>query len=70
MVFERFKYCYKAWLGRADIANVIELLKYQLDRAREYMAKGVVVGVIILGDREIKKWPEVAEAIREYLQNQ
>ena len=56
--------------GRADIGNVIELLKYQLDRAREYMAKGDVIGVIILGDREIKKWPEVASAIREYLQNQ
>ena len=49
---------------------MIELLKYELDRAREYMAKGVVMGVIILGDREIKKWPEVANAIREYLQNQ
>ena len=56
--------------GRSDIGNVIELLKYQLDRAREYMAQGVVEGVIILGDREIKKWPAVAEAIREYLQNQ
>ena len=56
--------------GRADIGNVIELLKYELDRAREYMAKGIVEGVIILGDREIKKWPAVAEAVREYLQNQ
>ena len=56
--------------GRADIGNVIELLKYELDRAREYMAKGIVEGVIILGDREIKKWPAVASAIREYLQNQ
>ncbi len=56
--------------GRADCGNVIELLKYQLDRAREYIAQGFVEGVIILGDREIKKWPAVAEAVKEYLQNQ
>ena len=56
--------------GRADIGNVIELLKYQLDRAREYMAKGIVEGVIILGDREIKKWPTVAAAVKKYLLEQ
>ena len=56
--------------GRTNAGNMIELLKYQLDKAREYIAKGVVEGVVILGDREIKKWPEVAEALRDYLQNQ
>lgn len=56
--------------GRADIGNLSDLLVYQLDKAREYMAQGIVEGVIILGDREIKKWPEVAETVRNYLQNQ
>lgn len=56
--------------GRADVGNVPELLEYQLEKAREYMAKGVVEGIIILGDREIKKWPESANAVKNYLLNQ
>ena len=56
--------------GRADMGNPPALLEYQLDKAREYMAKGVVKGIIILGDREIGKWPESASAVREYLHNQ
>ena len=34
------------------------------------MTKGIVEGVIILGDREIKKWPLQAETVRNYLKNQ
>ena len=56
--------------GRSDAGNLPELLFYQLDKAREYMTKGVVEGVILLGDREIKKWPNVAAAVRAYLKNQ
>lgn len=56
--------------GRADMGNVPELLEYQLDKVREYMAKGVVEGLIILGDREIKKWPQSALTVKNYLLNQ
>ena len=56
--------------GRSDSGNLPQLLIHQLDKAREYITKGVVEGVIILGDREIKKWPESAEAVRNYLLNQ
>ena len=56
--------------GRADMGNPPEILRYQLDKAREYMGKGVVEGIIILGDREIKKWPLSASAVKEYLLRQ
>jgi len=56
--------------GRSDLGTPPELLCYELDRAREYIKKGVIEGVIILGDREIKKWPVTAEAVRNYLLNQ
>lgn len=56
--------------GRSDAGTPPELLRYQLDRVREYVAKGQMEGVILLGDREIKKWPVMAEAIRDYLKNQ
>lgn len=56
--------------GRSDIGSPIDLLRYELDKAREYIAKGVVEGVILLGDREIKKWPAVAAALKDYLANQ
>lgn len=56
--------------GTSDAGAPPELLIYQLDRAREYMAKGIVEGVVLLGDREIKKWPATAAAIKEYLAKQ
>ena len=43
---------------------------YELDKAREYLTAGLIEGVVILGDREIKKWPRQAETIRNYLMNQ
>lgn len=55
---------------RSDAGTFPELLEYQLDKAREYLTKGVLQGVILLGDREIKKWPESAKAVRNYLKNQ
>ena len=56
--------------GVTDSGNSPELLAYQLDRAREYISRGIVEGVILLGDREIKKWPAVAQSVRQYLQKQ
>ena len=56
--------------GRSDAGNLPELVIYQLDKAREYIAEGIVSGVILLGDREIKKWPDVAKAVKDYLDKQ
>ena len=56
--------------GISDAGTLPQLLVYQLDKAREYMTRGIVEGVIILGDREIKKWPESSAAVRNYLMNQ
>lgn len=56
--------------GISDAGNLPQLLIYQLDKAREYMTRGIVEGVILLGDREIKKWPESSDAVRNYLLNQ
>jgi hypothetical protein len=56
--------------GVTDAGNSPELLAYQLDRAREFITRDIVEGVILLGDREIKKWPAVAESVRCHLKNQ
>ena len=56
--------------GISDAGAPPPLLLYQLDKAREYMTRGVIEGVVILGDREIRKWPETAAAVRDYLRNQ
>ena len=44
-----------------------ELLVYQIEKAREYAYKGIVEGIVILGDREIKKWPKTAAAVKKHL---
>lgn len=56
--------------GRIDAGVMPELLTYQLTKSREYMALGAVEGVVLLGDREIRKWPDTASAVRTYLRNQ
>lgn len=56
--------------GRSDIGTAPDLLCYQLEKAREFLAQKRIEGVIILGDREIKKWPASANAVKEYLANQ
>ena len=56
--------------GRADAANPPRLLVRELQKAREFLTKGWIEGVILLGDREIKKWPESAKAVKDYLANQ
>lgn len=80
---ENIKRCQKAFPGKkilqgifiqdyglSDCGAIPELLKFQLDRARKYLKDGVLEGVVILGDREIKKWPTVAAAVKKYLQEQ
>ena len=56
--------------GLSDAGSLPQLLICQLDKAREYMTRGIVEGVVILGDREIRKWPESSAAVRDYLLNQ
>jgi len=56
--------------GRSDAGAPPELLYYQLDRVRQYVGKGQIEGIVLLGDREIKKWPATAKAVRDYLKNQ
>lgn len=56
--------------GSADAGNLPEMLIYQLDKAREYLSKGYLDGIVILGDREIRKWPHQSEVVKSYLQNQ
>ncbi|MCK5845461.1 MAG: hypothetical protein KAG97_12180, partial [Victivallales bacterium] len=56
--------------GRSDAGTPPDLLTFQLDKAREYIEKNIIEGVVILGDREIKKWPASAAAVKNYLDNQ
>lgn len=53
--------------GCANCGSLPELLVYQLEKAREYTHKGIAEGIVILGDREIKKWPETALAVKKHL---
>ena len=56
--------------GLSECGAIPELLAYQLDRARKYIKDGILEGVVILGDREIKKWPHTAAAVKKYLEKQ
>jgi len=53
--------------GTADAGTLPELLIHQLKGAQALLAAGKIGGVIILGDREILKWPEQAAAVRGFL---
>ena len=54
--------------GTADAGAMIELLLHQLEAARALLAEGKIDGLVILGDREILKWPEQAAAVRGFLE--
>jgi len=53
--------------GQTSAGMPIERLALQLDKARQYLADGKLEGVIILGDREIRKHPEQSAFVRDYL---
>lgn len=53
--------------GTADAGALPELLLHQLKGARQLYADGKIGGLVILGDREILKWPEQAALIRGFL---
>lgn len=53
--------------GTADAGTLPELLLHQLKGARQLYADGKIGGLVILGDREVLKWPEQAALIRGFL---
>lgn len=56
--------------GTADAGTIPELLLHQLKGARALLAKGKIDALVILGDREILKWPEQAALVRGFLAGQ
>ncbi len=56
--------------GTADAATVNELLIYQLKMTRKLLAECKIQGLVILGDREILKWPEQSALVKGFLSAQ
>lgn len=56
--------------GTADTGTLPELLLYELKGARALLAKGKIDGLVILGDREVLKWPEQSALVRGFLEAQ
>ncbi len=53
--------------GTADAGTVPDLLLHQLKVSRKLLAENKITGLVILGDREILKWPEQAGLIKGFL---
>ena len=53
--------------GCADLANPPEFLKFQMHTAARLIKDDKLAGIVILGDREIRKWPESAQAVKDCL---
>lgn len=53
--------------GTSDAGAVPELLIHQLKGGRKLLAEGKIDALVILGDREILKWPEQAAAVKGFL---
>ena len=53
--------------GTADGGTLPELLIHQLSNAKVLLAEGKINGLVILGDREIIKWPEQAATVKGFL---
>ena len=56
--------------GTADAGARPELLIHELKGARVLLEKGKINGIVILGDREVLKWPEQAAVVRGFLEAQ
>ena len=78
---ERFECCRQIFAGKeilmgifihdygcADLANPPECLKYQMHKAARLIKENKLGGIVILGDREIRKWPASAKAVLECLE--
>ncbi len=53
--------------GRLDMGAVPEILLHELKAARQMLADSLIQGLVILGDREILKWPEQAALVKGFL---
>jgi len=53
--------------GASDLGMPPKLLEFQLQKARQYLAEGKIHDLVILGDREIAKWPDAARTIKKFL---
>ncbi|MBU4366668.1 MAG: hypothetical protein KKF10_06000, partial [Verrucomicrobia bacterium] len=53
--------------GEKNEATPLDLLEFQLDASLHHLKEDRIQGIVILGDREIKKCPAQAELIREWL---
>jgi hypothetical protein len=56
--------------GASDLGMPPELLEFQLSKARQYLSAGKINDLVILGDREIAKWPAIAARIKKFLDSQ
>ena len=54
--------------GCADLGNPPECLKFQMHKAARLIKDGKLGGIVILGDREIRKWPDSAKAVKDCLE--
>ena len=56
--------------GLTCLPNDVPSIQYQLEKARKYLQEGKIQDIVILGDREIHKCPEVAVCIRDFFKNE
>lgn len=54
--------------GCADLGNPPECLRFQMHKAARLIKDGKLGGIVILGDREIRKWPASAQAVKDCLE--
>ncbi|MBR7104236.1 MAG: hypothetical protein IKC65_04775 [Lentisphaeria bacterium] len=56
--------------GAACLPNSAATMNYHLEKARRHLAAGKIQDIVILGDREIEKCPEAAEAVKNFIQSE
>ncbi len=56
--------------GACELGMPPKLLDYQLRKARDYLAAGKIHDLVILGDREIAKWPGATRTVKRFLASQ
>ena len=52
--------------GLSDLGNMPEVIEFQLKKARKLLAIGKINDIVILGDREIPKYPDSAKLIKTF----
>jgi len=56
--------------GLGAIGNKPEIIEWQLKKARKHLACGKINDIVILGDREIVKYPDLAKSIRKFFKSE